>query len=116
MVNETIQSLNWTVVQEQDKQILRLAGELSRHTLSALSQAVQQRTFLSAEKINKQNLVWDLSNLERIDSTGFALLCELLNISKQQAESVRLIHIPEQITTLADLFGLSDWFNTFLCH
>lgn len=110
--------LTWTAVQEQDKYILRFAGELSRSTLlPLLKEAKQPDSFLSATAIEEKNLVLDLSDLTRIDSAGFALLCELLKDSRQtKVRTIQLINVPEQIITLADLFGLSEWIDSFLPH
>ena len=51
--------------------------ELSRNTLLPLWQ--QRASFLS-EKQNNQNLIeFDLTEINRIDSAGFALLCDFLH-------------------------------------
>ncbi len=60
-------------------------------------------------------MVWELAGITRIDSAGFALLCDFihlcqrLNVNRQQ-----IADAPGQLVTLADLFGLSEWMAPFL--
>ena len=64
-----------------DKIALQLSGELSRNTLLPLWQ--QRASFLS-EKQNNQSLIeFDLTEINRIDSAGFALLCDFLHDCEQ---------------------------------
>lgn len=115
------EKLEWSVVQNDDRITLRLSGELSRHTLLALRQAFQQRqqgfAFL-AGKVTR-NMSWDLAQLSRIDSAGFAVLCEILSDCRRQLDTeqqLRLENVPHQLLTLADLFNLDDWLNAFIHH
>lgn len=105
-------SLNWELLKNDDKITARLGGELSRDTLQPLWS--QRDSFLSAAK-NSALLIWDLTALTRIDSAGFALLCDLLQAAQTQSTAkVRLENAPKQLETLADLFGLSAWFSPFI--
>ena len=64
-----------------DKIALQLSGELSRNTLLPLW---QQRVFFLSEKQNNQSLIeFDLTEINRIDSAGFALLCDFLHDCEQ---------------------------------
>ena len=98
--------LNWDLQKNNDKIALLLSGELSRHTLLPIWQ--QRAVFLSASELDKSVIEWDLSGITRIDSAGFATLCDFL-----PNKTVRLIHPPKQLLTLADLVGLSDWIAKF---
>ncbi|OOF89197.1 NTP-binding protein [Rodentibacter ratti] len=107
--------LNWDLIRNDDKIALRFSGELSRNTLLALWQ--QRASFLSEAKLNQSIIEWDLTEITKIDSAGFALLCDFLHDSKQLPnKTVRLINPPQQLLTLADLVNLSDWIAAFIDH
>lgn len=108
-------ALKWDLIQNNDKIVLQLSGELSRNTLLPLWQ--QRASFLSEKLANQSTIEFDLTNIKRIDSAGFALLCDFLHDSEQLAnKKVRLINPPEQLLTLADLVNLSHWIGTFIDH
>ena len=105
--------LNWDLVQNNDKIALQFSGELSRNTLLPLWQ--QRASFLSEKQLNQPIIEWDLTGITRIDSAGFALLCDFLHDSQQLPNKiVRLINPPQQLLTLADLVNLSDWIAAFI--
>lgn len=107
--------LNWDLIQNNDKIALRFCGELSRNTLLPLWQ--QRASFLSEAKLNQPIIEWDLSGIKRIDSAGFALLCDFLHSSQRLPnKKVRLVNPPQQLLTLADLVNLSDWIAAFIDH
>lgn len=105
-------SLNWALEQNDDKITLRLIGALSRDTLLPFWQ--QRSSFLSNAKVANQQLIWELSEVQRIDSAGFALLCDFIHEYETQVSSQKIQHAPIQLETLADLFGLSHWLKPFL--
>ena len=108
-------ALKWDLIQNNDKISLQLSGELSRNTLLPLWQ--QRASFLSEKLANQSTIEFDLTNIKRIDSAGFALLCDFLHDSEQLPnKKVRLINPPEQLLTLADLVNLSHWISTFIDH
>ncbi len=116
--------LKWSLEQNNDRIVLRLIGELSRNTLLPLWNAYNTRqkerqrdSFLSAEQIADKDIYCDLAQISRIDSAGFALLCDLVAHCRrlQRQNSILLLEdAPPQLLTLADLFGLSDWLKPFL--
>ena len=108
-------ALKWDLIQNNDKIALQLSEELSRNTLLPLWQ--QRASFLSEKLANQSTIEFDLTNIKRIDSAGFALLCDFLHDSEQLPnKKVRLINPPEQLLTLADLVNLSHWIGTFIDH
>ncbi|WP_061886772.1 lipid asymmetry maintenance protein MlaB [Aggregatibacter actinomycetemcomitans] len=111
---QPVQSLRWESDQNDDKIALRLKGELSRNTLLPLWR--QRASFLLAQKTETLDVHWDLSQVNRIDSAGFALLCDFLRHNQTLLTNERkqiLQNPPSQLLTLADLFGLSDWITQF---
>ncbi len=103
--------LQWRTQQNNESLVVHLVGELNRNTLLPLWK--QRASFLSPKP--NQHIYWDLKELTRIDSAGFALLIELLNYYQKQNRN-SLIHTPEMLTGLAELFDLSEWFSPFLFH
>ena len=109
------QSLHWESQVNDGKITLQLSGELSRNTLLPLWQ--QRASFLLEGQSSGQTILWDLTQITRIDSAGFALLCEFLQYNqtllvKEQTQILQ--NPPSQLLTLADLFGLSDWIAQFI--
>ena len=102
-------TLQWSVFQNNESQVVQLKGELTRATLCPLWE--QRASFLHTNA--NQTLYWDLAQLARIDSAGFAFLTELLNHYGKQTKN-GLIHVPEVIKTLAELYGLSDWIKQYI--
>ncbi|OOF52830.1 STAS domain-containing protein [Rodentibacter trehalosifermentans] len=108
-------TLNWDLTQNNDKIALRFFGELSRNTLLPLWQ--QRASFLSESKLNQPIIEWDLTEITKIDSAGFALLCDFLHDSqKLPNKTVYLVNPPQQLLTLADLVNLSEWITAFIGH
>ena len=109
------QSLHWESQVNDGKITLQLSEELSRNTLLPLWQ--QRASFLLEGQSSGQSILWYLTQITRIDSAGFALLCEFLQYNqtllvKEQTQILQ--NPPSQLLTLADLFGLSDWIAQFI--
>nr|WP_314741785.1 STAS domain-containing protein [uncultured Haemophilus sp.] len=102
-------TLQWSIFQNNESQVVQFKGELTRDTLLPLWE--QRASFLSVKA--NQGIYWDLGALSRIDSAGFALLSELLNHYGQQTKN-SLIHVHESVFTLAELYGLSDWIKQYI--
>lgn len=108
-------ALKWDLIQNNDKIALQLSGSYPATRCYHYGNNVL--LFLS-EKQNNQSLIeFDLTEINRIDSAGFALLCDFLHDCEQLPnKKVRLINPPEQLLTLADLVNLSHWISTFIDH
>lgn len=102
-------TLQWAVQQNNESLFVTLSGELTRDTLLPLW---KQRAYFLSPKGN-QHIYWDLKDLERVDSAGFALFAELLNHYHKQTPNC-VIHAPDVLLTLAELFGLTAWLTPFL--
>lgn len=106
------QLLHWDFSSNNDKICLSFSGELTRFTLSSVLK--ERHHFFAKIKNNSSIILWDFSELYRIDSAGFAFLCELLHQGESLSKNQMLINSPKQFLTLADLFGLSNWLSAFL--
>ncbi|PVX32091.1 phospholipid transport system transporter-binding protein [Pasteurella langaaensis DSM 22999] len=111
------EKLTWSTVQNNDRIALQLAGELSRDTLLPLWKewkGKQRFAVLTASQIANQQVIWDLSQLTRMDSAGFALFSELLHDMQEIAASQIIEHAPDELQTLAELFNLDSWLDSFI--
>lgn len=88
--------LNW----ESEDRVLRLSGELGQETLLPLW---QQR-----DSLMQQVDAIDVSNLERVDSAGLALLVHLRQRVVQRGESLRFSGITDKLHSLITLYNLQD--------
>lgn len=110
------EKLTWLVRQEDQKIALQLKGELIRGTLLPLCNRYQNKQQGFSLLSNQfTDLIIDLTQITRIDSAGFAFLCDVIQSSQHQAKAnIRLQNPPSQLLTLADLFGLDNWIKPFL--
>ncbi len=92
MANE----LSWHSQQET----LVLQGELDRETLLPLW---QQREALLADKT-----YIDVSQLQRVDSSGLALLVHFRELRSKQGVSLTITGVSDRLSTLIELYNLRD--------
>jgi len=81
---------------------LRVSGELSFKTVPA---------FVASNKNifgNGHSLDVDLSNVNRADSAGVALLIEWQRQAKERKQSICFINIPSQMLSIVRLSGADD--------
>ncbi len=104
-------TLQWSILHNNESLVVELSGELTRDTLLPLWK--QRASFLSTRK--NQHIYWDLKAISRIDSAGFVLLTELLHFYGKQTSN-HLIHVPNVVKTLADLYDLDQWLNSYLVN
>ncbi|CAM3804957.1 lipid asymmetry maintenance protein MlaB [Serratia silvae] len=88
-------ALSWV----SQQQTLVLSGELDRETLLPLW---QQRELLLADKT-----VIDVAQLQRVDSSGLALLLHLREQRHPQGIEIKISGITERLQTLITLYNLS---------
>lgn len=88
-------SLHWS----REANTLRLEGELDRDTLLSLW---EQREAL----VNAVELI-DVSALQRVDSSGLALLVHLREITSQRG-SLRFVGIGDKLQSLITLYNLQQ--------
>lgn len=92
---------------EQQQQRLLFSGVLDRNTLLTFW-PFRQLNHLSGE------VVFDLSQLQTIDTAGLAWLLKQLALARQAGLVVQLQHVPEQMLSLAkvsdvlELLPISD--------
>lgn len=88
------EALSW----ESQRQTLILRGELTRETLLPLW---QQREALMADKA-----IIDVAQLQRVDSSGLALLLHLREQQRQQGIELKISGVTERLQTLIALYNL----------
>lgn len=88
------------IIEKSDDGVLHILGELD-------VKIVPKLLILTAELYQPPlcNTV-DLQGISRIDSAGLALLTEWWRMAKIQQRTLRFIHAPPQVQTLARVCGL----------
>ncbi|CNI50610.1 putative anti-sigma B factor antagonist [Yersinia frederiksenii] len=94
MMDIMADALSWQSQQET----LVLRGELDRETLLPLW---QQREALLADKTRI-----DVSQLQRVDSSGLALLVHFRELRSKQGVSLAITGVSDRLSTLIDLYNL----------
>lgn len=89
-------ALEW--LREEERLILR--GELDQETVVALWE--QREAAMAGIEIV------DLNALQRVDTSGLALLLHLVDIGRQGGKTVNLAGMSENLATLAKLYNLPD--------
>ncbi|AXW86698.1 anti-sigma B factor antagonist [Lonsdalea britannica] len=79
---------------------LTLKGDLDRETLLPLW---QQHETLLAESVEL-----DVSQLQRVDSAGLALLVHFYHEQTQKGRDLRIIGVSDRLRTLIDLYNLNN--------
>jgi phospholipid transport system transporter-binding protein len=88
------EALSW----EAQQQTLTLRGELTRETLLPLW---QQREALMVDKTSI-----DVAQLQRVDSSGLAMLLHLREQRLQQGIELKISGVTERLQTLITLYNL----------
>ncbi|AHM71913.1 lipid asymmetry maintenance protein MlaB [Yersinia hibernica] len=88
--------LHW----QSQRETLILQGELDRETLLPLW---QQRGVLLADKT-----CIDVSQLQRVDSSGLALLVHFRELRSKQGVSLTITGVSDRLSTLIELYNLRD--------
>ncbi|BET42211.1 lipid asymmetry maintenance protein MlaB [Atlantibacter hermannii] len=87
---------NLTWLREDDRLILR--GELDQETVGALWE--------KREAAMSEVSIIDLYAIDRVDTSGLAMLLHLVQIGRQGGKHVSLAGISDKLTTLAKLYNL----------
>lgn len=85
-----------------DEGRLALLGELTFETVPGLSKDLGP-IFRECARLRV-----DLSDLERVDSAGLALLIEWTRLTRAFGHSLEFINIPQQLLTIARVSGLDQ--------
>lgn len=52
--------------------------------------------------------VFDLANVDSVDSSAIAVIFGWLRAAREQGKSVRIVHPPQDLLSLADVYGVSE--------
>ena len=52
--------------------------------------------------------VFDLAAVETVDSSAIAVIFGWLRAAKEQGRTVRIVHPPQDLLSLADVYGVSE--------
>lgn len=84
---------------------LQLTGDV---TMSTISQLLAGGLFPVDTKADGNELQIDLSGLGKVDSSAVSLMLSWMREAKQGNLQVRFVNVPENLASLAKLYGVAD--------
>lgn len=90
---------------EDDIQTVKLTGDLDVYSEEDFKEFIEEKI-----DINK-DLVFDLKDLDYLDSTGLGMFMLIYNKQKENGKSVKIINTKENIKKLFKITDLSDLFD-----
>jgi len=90
---------------EDDIQTVKLVGDLDVYSEEDFKEFIEEKI-----DINK-DLVFDLKDLDYLDSTGLGMFMLIYNKQKENGKSVKIINAKENIKKLFKITDLSDLFD-----
>ncbi len=89
------------LVEQTTAREFKFSGELTRETVvTAWPERAEQLTHLAAQE---GEVVFDLENLEQVDTAGLAFMLETLKACNQHKLALRLNNTPSSMVNLAKL-------------
>jgi ABC-type transporter Mla MlaB component len=85
--------------------VLMLDGALN---LSAMPERLLETAAYASQDTLPDCLTIDFRNVKDIDSSGVALLLHWRRRASKLGKSLRYVHLPPNLTSLADLYGVSE--------
>ncbi len=80
---------------------LKVSGGLTMDTVPAMY--AEGLSYLT-----KSNVVLDLSGVDDIDSSAVSLLLGWMRVAQQSKHELKVINLPDSLTTLAGLYGVAE--------
>jgi len=90
---------------EDDIQTVKLVGDLDVYSEEDFKEFIEEK--IDANK----DLVFDLKDLDYLDSTGLGMFMLIYNKQKENGKSVKIINAKENIKKLFKITDLSDLFD-----
>ncbi len=90
---------------EDDIQTVKLTGDLDVYSEEDFKEFIEEKI-----DVNK-DLVFDLKDLDYLDSTGLGMFMLIYNKQKENGKSVKIINTKENIKKLFKITDLSDLFD-----
>ncbi|WP_073998680.1 STAS domain-containing protein [Anaerococcus urinomassiliensis] len=90
---------------EDDIQTVKLVGDLDVYSEEDFKEFIEEK--IDANK----DLVFDLKDLDYLDSTGLGMFMLIYNKQKENGKSVKIINTKENIKKLFKITDLSDLFD-----
>ena len=90
---------------EDDIQTVKLVGDLDVYSEEDFKEFIE-------EKIDSnKDIIFDLEDLDYLDSTGLGMFMLIYNKQKENGKSVKIINTKENIKKLFKITDLSDLFD-----
>jgi phospholipid transport system transporter-binding protein len=86
---------------QREGELLRVTGRL---TMDAIGVSFKE----AMQALEGKNWVVDLAQVESVDSSAVSMLLAWLRNARQHEAKLTFINVPENLRTLAILYGLAD--------
>lgn len=90
---------------EDDIQTVKLVGDLDVYSEEDFKEFIEEKIDANKE------LIFDLQDLDYLDSTGLGMFMLIYNKQKENGKSVKIINTKENIKKLFKITDLSDLFD-----
>ena len=90
---------------EDDIQTVKLVGDLDVYSEEDFKEFIEEKIDANKE------LIFDLQDLDYLDSTGLCMFMLIYNKQKENGKSVKIINTKENIKKLFKITDLSDLFD-----
>jgi|SRR5690625_3574178 len=98
--------LEINVIDEGQKLIVKLAGEIDIYTAPKLKEALTSHT----KKANNV-LIVDLAEVNYMDSTGLGVFISVLKSTREHDSSFQIVNLQERVLRLFTITGLDEIMN-----
>lgn len=95
--------LEINVIDEGQKSIVKLAGEIDIYTAPKLKEALMPHT-----KNENNVLIVDLAEVDYMDSTGLGVFISVLKSTRENDSSFKIINLQERVLRLFTITGLDE--------
>lgn len=99
-------NLSIQTIEENEKSILKLSGEIDAYTAPELKEALLPLTSKSGNTVEV-----DLAHVNYMDSTGLGVFVSALKSSKENDTSLKLVHLQDRVARLFNITGLDGIIN-----
>jgi phospholipid transport system transporter-binding protein len=86
---------------------MQVSGQVTIETANALFQE-------GLKSPQNSNLVIDFSQLEKVDSAAVSLMLVWLREAQSNSINLRFAHVPENLSSLAKLYGVAELLAPFI--
>ncbi|WP_067730250.1 STAS domain-containing protein [Oceanobacillus damuensis] len=96
-------NLTMNVIEENEKSILNVSGEIDAYTAPKLKE-----TLLPLTKEEEKTVEVNLENVNYMDSTGLGVFISALKSAKESNSKLTLVNLQDRVLRIFEITGLDD--------